>query len=114
MLIDVTQLESIRDVVVHCPTEDTAVAFVNAIKQTYPDHYFRSDVPADCYFSEYGERTCYAPYLTEPRSSMTYCSYEYFKEDDRNIISVFDLIKDYDLGDFDSGEVNIKSLFGME
>lgn len=114
VIIDVTRLKSIPDVVVHCPTEDTAVAFVNAIKQTYPDHYFLSKVPADCYFSEYGERTCYSPYLTVPYGTMTYCDYEYFEEDDRNIISVFDLIKSGDFGDFDSSEVDIKSLFGME
>ena len=99
-----------ENVCVHCPDEDVAKSFLDAFNQAFPKHLFR---PKDSCWCVYGEDTCYFPNFRTSFRNMQYGNMEYALKDGYEVISVYDLCECNELP-ICLGEVDIKSLFGME
>lgn len=113
MDFDLTPLLEDNRLVVHCPDRDVAIAFVQYIKDRYPSRYFKGYPGKSEYWDNHKEKMCYLPRL-ERGPSMQYADLEYYSGNGYEIISIYDLMHGYDIGPFAVGEVDIKSLFGME
>ena len=95
---------------VHCPEEDIAKSFLDAFNQDFPRHRF---LPQESCWYVYGEDTCYFPNFRTSFRNMQYGNMKYAVKDGYEVISVYDLCECNELP-ICIGEVDIKSLFGME
>lgn len=113
MEFDLTPLLDNNNIVVHCTDRDVAIAFVRYIKKRYPNKYFRGCPGESEYWDVHKTKTCYLPRL-QSGPGMQYSDIDFYRNSGYEIISIYDLMSVSDIGPINAGEVDIKSLFGVE
>lgn len=113
MEFDLSPLLKDNRLVVHCPDHEVAIAFVGYIRKMYPHRYFRGYPGESEYWNKHFENTCYLPRIPDG-PSMQYSDLEYYRDHGYRIINVSELMLANDIGPISTGEVDIKSLLGME
>ena len=110
MAFNFSAIDGKENICVHCPDEDVAKSFLDAFNQEYPKHRF---MPHDSCWSVYYCDTCYFPNFRTSFRNMQYGSITHAVKDGYEVVSVYDLCG-YNELPICLGEVDIKSLFGME
>ena len=111
MMFDFSPFAESSNVVVHCPEEHLADKLLEEIKRCFPDMAWNVK---GTLWDVYQEQTGYYLPLYESGHRMEYSRAEWYSTHGYKVVSIYDIMQNVDIGEFTIGEVDIKSLFGME
>lgn len=119
MTVNLDLLKKLGRTVVHCVSEDHAKMFMQAMWDQYPGQvngvWSRGQTNWNKYREEHGG-IYYLPRIVRNRTEIPHC--QSTDEDtalcgDYTLVEFIELVKEFDLGEFDCDSADIKSLFGM-